>query len=86
MFKDSWKEDGKPLSIDDYDEETVQNFVDFIYEGRIVDKSKLNIQLLAISHLYQVFAPSPIFSSSYFHVISNFVHWFKGWVPSKVML
>ena len=56
MFQDSWKEeDGKPLSIDDYDGDTVQAFVDFIYDGRIYDESKLNIQLLAISHFYQVF-------------------------------
>ena len=55
MFSDNWKEeDGKPLTIEDYDEETVQNFVDFIYEGQLDDKSKLNTQLLGISHQYQV--------------------------------
>ena len=58
MFQDSWKEeDGKPLSIDDYDGDTVQAFVDFIYDGRLDDKSKLSIQLLAISHFYQVRIP-----------------------------
>ena len=60
MFNDNWKEeDGKPLTMryvngQDYDEETVQNFIDFIYEGKLDDKSKLNTQLLGISHQYQV--------------------------------
>ena len=55
MFHDNWKEeDGKPLTIEDYDEETVQNFVDFIYEGQLDEKSKINTQLLGISHQYRV--------------------------------
>ena len=56
MFKETWKEgDGKTFQINDHDEKTVQNLVDFIYEGQIKDKSRINIQLLAISHQYQVF-------------------------------
>ena len=90
MFQDSWKEeDGKPLSMDDYDGDTVQAFVDFIYDGRLDDKSKLSIQLLAISHFYQVPIPisqkSPLLRS-YFLVLSNFVLWFKGWLPREAML
>ena len=82
MFQDSWKEeDGKPLSIDDYDGDTVQAFVDFIYDGRLDDKSKLSIQLLAISHFYQVCIPISQkfpYLSAYILVLSNFVLWFKG--------
>ena len=55
MFKETWKEGyGKTFRIDDYDGETVQNFIDFIYDGQIKDTSRINIQLLAISHQYQV--------------------------------
>ena len=55
MFKETWKEgDGKTFKVDDYDGETVQKFIDFIYDGQIKDTSRINIQLLAISHQYQV--------------------------------
>ena len=46
--------DGKTFKVDDYDGETVQKFIDFIYDGQIKDTSRINIQLLAISHQYQV--------------------------------
>ena len=55
MFKDGWIESGKILTIEDYDEDTVGNFIDFIYEGQLSDKTKFNIQLLAMAHQYQVF-------------------------------
>ena len=55
MFKETWKEgDGKTFKVDDYDGETVQKLIDFIYDGQIKDTSRINIQLLAISHQYQV--------------------------------
>ena len=52
MFKGGWKESmDKTVSIKNFDDETVEDFVKFLYTGRARKKT---MQLLAIAHQYEV--------------------------------
>jgi len=55
MFQHDLNENRKnEVLIDDFGEETVEDFVDFLYQGELAEKAKYTIQLLYIGHRYQV--------------------------------
>jgi len=55
MFQHDCNENRKnEVLIDDFEEETVEDFVDFLYQGKLAEGTKYTSQLLSIGHKYQV--------------------------------
>jgi len=55
MFQHDCNENRKnEVLIDDFEDDTVADFVDFLYQGKLEEESKYTHQLLSIGHKYQV--------------------------------
>jgi len=42
------------VAIEDFEDETIEDFVEFLYQGKLKDEAKYTTDLLAMAHKYQV--------------------------------
>jgi len=55
MFKSGFKETTESvMEIDNYDDETIASFLQFVNEGRVEDKAQLTTELFKMAHQYEV--------------------------------